>query len=89
MGSSCIKDRGFVVIGINPNDPLADVRQFTNQFHVGGLTTREPFEGSTHKLFRVVAWPAHFLIGRDGRILANEIEASRLNDAVAAALRSR
>jgi thiol-disulfide isomerase/thioredoxin len=83
------KDRGFVVIGINPNDPIADVRQFINQFHVGGLTTREPFEGSAHKLFRVVAWPAHVLIGKDGRILANDIEAPRLNDAVAAALHSR
>jgi peroxiredoxin len=81
------KDRGLVVIGINPDDPIANVRAFIDQFHVGGLTVREPLDGSAHKLFRVVGWPAHFLIGRDGRILANEIEASLLNDAVAAAIR--
>ena len=83
------KDQGLVVVGMNPNDPLADVRQFIDQFHVAGLTTREPLDGPVHKLFRVTAWPAHFLIGKDGRILANDIEASRLNDAVAAAVRSR
>jgi thiol-disulfide isomerase/thioredoxin len=83
------KDQGLVVIGINPNDPLADVRGFIDQFHVGGLTTREPLDGSAHKSFRVVGWPSHFLIGKDGRILANEIEVSRLNEAIASAIRSQ
>jgi len=83
------KDQGLVVIGMNPNDPIADVRGFIDQFHVGGLIVREPLDGPAHKLFRVVGWPAHFLIGKDGRILVNEIEASRLNDAVAAAIQSR
>jgi len=83
------KDQGFVVLGVNPNDPVADVRQFIDQFHVAGLTAREPLDGPAHKLFRVTAWPAHFLIGRDGRILANDIEARRLSDVVAAAIRSR
>ena len=84
-----LKDQGLVVVGMNPNDALADVRQFIDQFHVAGLTTREPLDGPVHKLFRVTAWPAHFLIGRDGRIVANDIEASRLSEAVAAAIRSR
>jgi thiol-disulfide isomerase/thioredoxin len=83
------KDQGLMVIGLNPNDPLADVRGFLDQYHVGGLTTREPIDGSAHKLFRVTAWPAHFLIGKDGRILANEIQASHLDEAVAAAIRPR
>jgi thiol-disulfide isomerase/thioredoxin len=83
------KNQGLVVIGMNPNDPLPDVRRFIDQFHVGGLTTREPLDGSAHTVFRVTGWPAHFLIGKDGRILANDIDASRLNDAVAAAIRSR
>ena len=77
------------MIGMNPNDPLADVQRYIDQFHVGGLTAREPLDGSTHKLFRVVGWPSHFLIGKDGRILANEIEISHLNDAIASAIRSR
>jgi thiol-disulfide isomerase/thioredoxin len=81
------KDQGLVVIGMNPNDPLADVRGFIDQFHVGGLTAREPLDGSAHKLFRVVGWPSHFLIGKDGHILANEIELSHLNDAIASAIR--
>jgi thiol-disulfide isomerase/thioredoxin len=81
--------QGLVVIGINPNDPLADVRGFIDQFHVGGLTAREPLDGSVHKLFRVVGWPSHFLIGTDGRIVANEIEMTHLNDAIASAIRSR
>jgi thiol-disulfide isomerase/thioredoxin len=83
------KDQGLVVVGMNPNDPLADVRRFIDQFHVAGLTIREPLDGPVHKLFRVTAWPAHFLIGKDGRIVANDIEASRLSEAVAAAIRSR
>jgi thiol-disulfide isomerase/thioredoxin len=83
------KNQGLVVIGMNPNDPLPDVRRFIDQFHVGGLTTREPLDGSAHTVFRVTGWPAHFLIGKDGRILANDIDASRLSDAVAAAIRSR
>jgi thiol-disulfide isomerase/thioredoxin len=83
------KSQGFMVIGINPNDPPADIRRFLDQYHVGGLTTREPFEGPAHTLFRVTAWPAHFLIGRDGRILANDIDAAHVSDAVAAAIRSR
>ena len=81
------KDQGLVVIGMNPDDPLADVRRFIDQFHVGGLTGREPLEGSAHKLFRVIGWPTHFLVGKDGRILANDIEVSHLNEAVAAAIR--
>jgi thiol-disulfide isomerase/thioredoxin len=83
------KDQGFMVIGVNPNDPLADVHRFIDQFHVGGLTAREPIDGSAHKLFRVVAWPAHFLIGKDGRILANDAATAGLNEAVAAAIRAR
>lgn len=83
------KDQGLVVIGMNPNDPLTDVRQFITQFHVAGLTTREPLDGPVHKLFRVTAWPAHVLIGKDGRIVANDLEVSRLSEAVAAAIRSR
>ena len=83
------KDQGLVVVGMNPNDPLTDVRQFIDQFHVAGLTTREPLDGPVHKLFRVTAWPAHFLIGKDGRILANDIEVSHLSEAIASAIRSR
>ncbi len=82
-------DQGLVVVGINPNDALADVRKFIDEFHVAGLTSREPLSGPVHKLFRVTAWPTHFLIGRDGKIAANEIDASSLSDAVAAAIRSR
>jgi thiol-disulfide isomerase/thioredoxin len=83
------KDQGLVVVGINPNDPLTEFRQFIDQFHVAGLTTREALDGPVHRLFRVTAWPAHFLIGKDGRIVANNIEASHLTEAVAAAIRSR
>ena len=83
------KDQGLVVIGINRDDPLADVQRFIDEFHVGGLTTREPLDGSAHKLFRVTAWPSHFLVGKDGRILSNATDVSHLNDAVAAAIRSR
>ena len=62
------RDQGLVVIGMNPNDPLADVRRFIDQFHVGGLTTREPLDGPAHKLFRVMAWPA---ISSSGKMVAS------------------
>lgn len=81
------KDQGLVVLGVNPNDPIADVKGFIDQFHVAGLTARESMDDAAHKLFRVTAWPTHFLIGRDGRILANEIDVKRLADTVAAAIR--
>jgi peroxiredoxin len=83
------KDQGMVVVGINPNDPIVEARAFIEQFHVPGPTAREPMTGAAHQLFRITGWPAHFLIGRDGRILANEVEAGNLNEAVAAAVRSR
>ena len=83
------KDQGLIVVGLNPNDPLVDVRQFIDEFHVGGLTTREALDGPVHTLFRVTGWPAHFLIGMDGRIVANDIDASRLGEAVTSAIRSR
>jgi thiol-disulfide isomerase/thioredoxin len=82
------KDQGLVVVGMNANDPLPDVRQFIEQFQVAGMTTREPIDGPVHKLFRVRGWPAHFLIGKDGRIVAKDIEASGLGEAVAAAIKA-
>jgi thiol-disulfide isomerase/thioredoxin len=83
------KDRGFAVIGVNPNDAIADIRGFIDQFHVPGPTGRETMDGPAHKLYRIAAWPAHFLIGRDGRIVANEIDMQHLSDTVAAAIRER
>lgn len=83
------KDQGLVVIGINPDDPLTDVQGFIDQFHMPGLTARESLDGTVHKQFRVVGWPSHFLIGKDGRILANAIEVSQLNDAIMSAIRAR
>jgi peroxiredoxin len=75
------KDQGLIVVGINPNDPVSDVKGFIDQFHVAGPTAREPLDGSVHQLFRVTAWPAHFLIGRDGHILANEVDVKHLDAA--------
>ena len=66
-----------------------DVRKFIDQFRVGALTARESLDGPAHTLFRVMGWPAHFLIGKDGRIVANDIEISQLNEAVANAIRVR
>jgi thiol-disulfide isomerase/thioredoxin len=83
------KDQGLVVVGITPDDPLADIRSFIDEFHVAGLTSREPIDGPVHKLFRITEWPTHFLISRDGHILANEIDIKRLDEIVGAALQAR
>jgi len=85
--SERFKDQGLVVLGINPNDPIAHVRGFIEQFHVPGPTAREPMDGPSHQLYRVTGWPTHFLIGKDGRIVANDIDMKNLNEAVAAAIR--
>jgi peroxiredoxin len=83
------KDQGLIVVGVNPNDPVSDVKGFIDQFHVTGPTAREPLDGAVHQLFRVTAWPAHFLIGRDGHIIANEVDVKHLDATVAAAIRKR
>jgi thiol-disulfide isomerase/thioredoxin len=83
------KDKGLVVVGINPNDSLADVNSFITQFHVAGLNAREPLDGPVHRLYRINAWPAHFLISRDGHILANEIDVKNVAEMVRAAIQAR
>jgi peroxiredoxin len=66
------QERGLVIIGISPDQP-AELEAFVRQFGHTWPQIAEPFEGPAHRLFRVVGYPSHVLVDRDGRIaLAQE-----------------
>jgi thiol-disulfide isomerase/thioredoxin len=78
---------GLVIVGVNPNDALADIQSFVTQYHVAWPTAREPLDGPIHKMFRIDAWPTHILIGKDGRIVANRVSVGEIAALVSVAIR--
>jgi len=82
-----LSDRGFAILGINPNDSEVEIAGFMEEFGIKWSQVKEPVDGPAHELFRVRAWPTHYLIGKDGRILATHIDWSSLEDSLEIALR--
>ena len=79
--------QGLVIVGVNPNDSLADVQSFMREFNLSWPTVREPTDGPIHRLFRINAWPTHILIGKDGTILANRVGAGDMSALIASAIK--
>lgn len=76
------RDRGFEVIGINGGDEEADFKSFTAGHAMTWPQVREEIGGPVQQLFRVESFPAYFLIGRDGTIVANSIKPKELLDEI-------
>ena len=68
-----LRGKGFEIIGINTDDALSAFQQFTTERGMTWPQTRENKEGPLNRLFRVWSYPAYFIVGRDGTILANRI----------------
>ena len=66
------RNRGLAIVGLSPDLPK-DIAAFVRQFRHTWPQVSEPFDGPVHRLFRVVAYPTHVLVDRNGRIaLAQE-----------------
>jgi peroxiredoxin len=81
---------GLVIVGIAP-DTAGDIQKFQQRFGYGWPQVTEPSDGAIHRLFRIEGYPAHFLIGRDGKIAAVQIggiDGTSFGNAITSALRS-
>lgn len=66
------RKRGLAIVGLSPDLPK-DIAAFVRQFRHTWPQVSEPFDGPVHRLFRVVGYPTHVLVDRNGRIaLAQE-----------------
>ncbi len=66
-----VQQRGLSVIGVSADDSQNLVRAFTSRNGASWPQIVEGPSGSIQRLYRVTALPAHYLIGRDGRILTS------------------
>lgn len=74
--------KGFEIIGINGGDEEIDFKSFTTEHAMTWPQIREEIGGPVQKLFRVESFPAYYLIGRDGTIVANSIKPKELIDEI-------
>lgn len=63
-------DGDLQILGISPDNEAA-VREFTDRYDHDWPQVLEPYEGPIHRDYRVLAYPAKFLIDRDGDILCS------------------
>lgn len=77
-----LHDKGFEIIGINGGDEEIDFKSFTAEHAMTWPQLREDMGGPVQKLFRVQSFPAYYLVGRDGTIIANSIKPGELMDAI-------
>jgi thiol-disulfide isomerase/thioredoxin len=73
-----LHNKGFEIIGINSGDEEIDFKSFTSEHAITWPQIREDVGGPVQKLFRVESFPAYYLIGRDGVIVANSIKPGEL-----------
>lgn len=70
--------RGFEIVGVDANDTEEKLREFITAKKLTWIQDREEETGPVHRLYRVVAWPSYFLIGKDGTIVATGIGSRNL-----------
>jgi thiol-disulfide isomerase/thioredoxin len=77
-----LRERGFEIIGVNGADEETDFNSFMSEQGMTWPQIREDIGGLVQKLFRVESFPAYYLIGRDGTIVANSIKPRVLIDEI-------
>jgi thiol-disulfide isomerase/thioredoxin len=77
-----LRGKGFEIIGVNGGDEEIDFKNFTTEQGMTWPQIREDMGGTLQKLFRVESFPAYYLIGRDGSIVANSIKPGELIDEI-------
>ena len=75
-----LRERGFEIIGVNGGGEEIDFNNFMSEPGMTWPQIREDIGGPLQKLFRVESFPAYYLIGRDGTIVANSIKPGELID---------
>ena len=68
-----LKEKGFEVIGIHMGKEEGAIRKFIGEKGMSWAQTSEEERGVLHRLFRVDGWPTYYLLGKDGRIVANNL----------------
>jgi thiol-disulfide isomerase/thioredoxin len=68
-----LHEKGFDVIGIHMGDEMDKLRKFIGEKGMTWSQSIEDERGPLHRLFRVDGWPTYYLIGRDGKIRANDL----------------
>jgi len=63
--------RGFEIVAVDANDTAEKLQEFVTQKKLPWLQAREEDSGPIHRLYRVVAWPSYFLVGKDGKIVVS------------------
>lgn len=72
-------DLGFDVVGVHWGDQLEKIQEFLSKFEIGWIQTLETDSSNPiHDLYRIDRWPTYFLIGRDGIIISDELQAEHL-----------
>lgn len=72
-------ERGFEIVGVDYRDALDELRPFLEEKGMAWTQTREEGEDRpVHDLYRVWAWPTHYLIDEDGEILAFNVRGEAL-----------
>lgn len=77
-----LQSKGFIIIGTNGGDEEINFKSFMAEHAMTWPQIREDIGGPVQKLYRVESFPAYYLIGRDGTIVANSIKPRELSDEI-------
>jgi peroxiredoxin len=60
-----LRDKGFVVLGVDFDEPAAEVRAFRDQVNVSFPLLLDP-GGKVQSLYRILGYPTSFFVDREG-----------------------
>ena len=78
---------GLEILGVSPDETQV-IRDFQDTFGYEWPALQDGFESQLHRLYRVVAYPTHVVVARDGTILGGRIDWNTFEDQLADALDS-
>ena len=82
------RERGLVVLAITTDEPEG-IRSFRERYDHHWPVIRdgsEPSGGELHRLYRVVGYPTHYVVGKDGTIIGGRIDWDRFEGELSRAL---
>ena len=71
------RDEGLVILGVTSDLP-EEIRDFQREFSHEWPQVSEQSDGTAHRYFRIVGYPAKYLIGRDGNIMSGMVDSEVL-----------
>ncbi len=78
------KENGFVVVLVAVDDKRATVEKFLDKKKLPGVLAygEGGLKGELAKLYNIESLPTNFLIGPDGKVIANDVDLARLRSTV-------